>query len=159
MQKLEEIYKENYEIVYKYLLTNSHNEDISKELAQETFYRAVKNINKFNGNCKISTWLCKIAKNLWIDEIKKNKKIKEIEENDIIVIAENEVIAECNKISLYKNIQNLESTTRDVIYLRLTGELSFKEIAEIMGKTETWARVTFYRGKEKLKEEIDNEYK
>lgn len=159
MKNMEEIYKDNYTIVYKYLLINCHNEDIAEELTQETFYRAVKNINKFKKGSKISTWLCKIAKNLWIDEIKRKNKFKEIDENDFI-IPDNDVFANEDRIKLFGKIQKLDTETRDVIYLRLTGELSFKEIAQIMNKTENWVRVTFYRGKEKLrKEENKNERK
>lgn len=159
MKNMEEIYKDNYTIVYKYLLTNSHDEDIAEELTQETFYRAVKNINKFKNDSKISTWLCKIARNLWIDEIKRKNKFKEINENDFI-ISEDDIFANEDRIKLFEKIQKLDIETRDVIHLRLTGELSFKEIAQIMGKTENWVRVTFYRGKEKLrKEEKENERK
>lgn len=159
MKNMEEIYKDNYTIVYKYLLTNCHNEDIAEELTQETFYRAVKNINKFKNDSKISTWLCKIARNLWIDEIKRKNKFKEINENDFI-ISEDDIFANEDRIKLFEKIQKLDIETRDVIHLRLTGELSFKEIAQIMGKTENWVRVTFYRGKEKLrKEEKENERK
>ena len=159
MKNMEEIYKDNYTIVYKYLLTNSHDEDIAEELTQETFYRAVKNINKFKNDSKISTWLCKIARNLWIDEIKRKYKFKEINENDFI-ISEDDIFANEDRIKLFGKIQKLDIETRDVIHLRLTGELSFREIAQIMGKTENWVRVTFYRGKEKLrKEEKENERK
>ena len=66
-------------------------------------------------------------------------------------IEEKAILAE-EKISLYKKMQNLDEKTREVIYLRITGELSFKEIGIILNKTENWARVTFYRGKNKLKE-------
>ncbi len=157
MKNMEEIYKDNYTIVYKYLLANCYNEDIAEELTQETFYRAVKNINKFKNDSKISTWLCKIAKNLWIDEIKRKNKFKEINENDLI-ISEDDIFANEDRIKLFEKIQKLDVETRDVIHLRLSGELSFKEIAQIMNKTENWARVTFYRGKEKLrKEKKENE--
>ena len=85
---------------------------------------------------------------------------KEIDEKDI-VISDYDVLASEDKINLYKKIQQLDTETRDVIYLRLSGELTFKEISEIMNKTESWVRVTFYRGKEKLKlkENIENERK
>lgn len=159
MQNLEEIYIDNYELVYKYLLANSHDENISEELTQETFYRAVKNINKFKGNSKISTWLCKIAKNLWVDEVKKNSKFKTLDENNPEVTLEDEILAHEDKMRLFKTIQNFNVEMRDVMYLRLSGELNFREIGEIMGKTETWVRVTFYRGKEKLKEGNQNERK
>ena len=155
MQDMEEIYKEYFETVNKYLFCLTRNNDISEELTQETFYRAVKNINKFKGNCKISVWLCQIAKNLWYDELKKKKKFKYLNEDEMTFTEENieeEVIAKDNKVNLYKKMQNLDEQTREVIYLRITGELSFKEIADILNKTESWARVTFYRGKQKLRE-------
>ena len=76
MQDMEQIYKEYFETVNKYLFCLTHNSDISEELTQETFYRAVKSIDKFKGNCKMSVWLCQIAKNLWYNELKKNKKLK-----------------------------------------------------------------------------------
>ena len=102
-------------------------------------------------------WLCQIAKNLWYDECRKNKKIINQEEKDLIDIQdlntlEEQVILDNEKMELYKKMQTLDAATREVIYLRITGELSFKEIGNILNKTENWARVTFYRGKNKLKE-------
>ena len=157
MQDIEKIYEEYFETVNKYLFCLTHNNDISEELTQETFYKAVKKINTYNGNCKISVWLCQIAKNLWYDECRKNKKVINTEDCDLINIQaldtiEEQVISNDEKISLYKRMQTLDDKTREVMYLRLTGELSFKEIGNIMNKTENWARVTFYRGKNQLKE-------
>lgn len=156
MQSIEEIYKQYFEIVNKYLFCLTRNSDMAEELTQETFYRAVKKIHTFKENCKISVWLCEIAKNLWYDELRKNKKLKNVEEQDIFTYQEENVeetiIANEEKVSLYKKLQKLNEQTREVMYLRITGELSFKEIAEIMNKTENWARVTYYRGKQRLKE-------
>ena len=155
MQDLEQIYKQYFETVNKYLFCLTHNSDISEELTQETFYRAVKKINTFKGECKMSVWLCQIAKNLWYDELKKNKKLENIEQIFSIQSEENleeNIILNENKLELYKKLQKLDKQTREVIYLRITGELSFKEIGDILNKTENWARVTFYRGKQKLKE-------
>lgn len=162
MQNIEEIYKEYFEIVYKYLFCLTHNEDISEELTQETFYKAIKNINKFRGECKMSVWLCQIAKNLWYNQCKKNKKILDNSEDELLKISITEsidenIISNDEKINMYKKIQKLDETTRNVIYLRITGELSFKEIGTILNKSENWARVTFYRGKIKLKEEENYE--
>lgn len=155
MQDLEQIYKQYFETVNKYLFCLTHNSDISEELTQETFYKAVKKINTFKGECKMSVWLCQIAKNLWYDELKKNKKLENIEQTFLIQSEENleeNIILNENKLELYKKLQKLDKQTREVIYLRITGELSFKEIGDILNKTENWARVTFYRGKQKLKE-------
>jgi len=156
MQNMEQIYEEYFEIVYKYLFCLTHNSDISEELTQETFYRAVKKIDTYKGECKISVWLCQIAKNLWFDQCRKNKKKINIEEDLLSQYAidtiEEKVISNDEKIYLYKKMQNLDEKTREVMYLRITGELSFKEIGTVLNKTENWARVTFYRGKSKLKE-------
>ena len=65
---------------------------------------------------------------------------------------EEQIISNDEKVSLYTKMQKLDEKTREVIYLRITGELSFKEIGIILNQTENWARVTFYRGKNQLKE-------
>ena len=126
-------------------------------MTQETFYRAVRKIDKYKGECKISVWLCQIAKNLWYDECRKNKRTINTREDCLMDIQETntleeEVIANDEKMLLYKKMQLLDDKTREVMYLRLSGELSFKEIGIILNKTENWARVTFYRGKNQLKE-------
>ncbi len=157
MQDIEQIYKEYFETVNKYLFCLTHSDDIAEELTQETFCKVVKKIDTYKGDCKMSVWLCQIAKNLWYDRCRKNKKMVKVEENDLLNlqsldITEDTVILNEEKISLYKKMQSLDEKTREVIYLRITGELSFKEIGIILNKTENWARVTFYRGKQKLKE-------
>ena len=157
MQDIKQIYEEYFETVNKYLFCLTHDNDISEELTQETFYKAVQKINTYKGKCKMSVWLCQIAKNLWIDQCRKNKKITNLSEEDLINITEQKsleekIISDDEKISLYKKMQKLDEKTREVMYLRISGELTFKEIADILNKTETWARVTFYRGKNQLKE-------
>ena len=157
MQDIEKIYEEYFETVNKYLFCLTHDNDISEELTQETFYKAVKRIDTYKGECKMSVWLCQIAKNLWYDLCRKNKKFIKVEETDLLNIQvlntlEEQVISNDEKISLYKKMQELDEKTREVMYLRITGELSFKEIGIILNKTENWARVTFYRGKNRLKE-------
>lgn len=157
MQDIEQIYKEYFQTVNKYLFCLTRNNDISEELTQETFYRAVKKINTYRGECKISVWLCQIAKNLWYDYCRKNKDISITNEDDLLYnqpvnTLDEKIIAYDERISLYKKMQKLDEKTREVMYLRITGELSFKEIGVILNKTENWARVTFYRGKNKLKE-------
>ena len=157
MQDIEKLYEQYFKTVNKYLFCLTHSSDISEELTQETFYKAVKKIDTYKGDCKISVWLCQIAKKVWYDECRKNKKIINLEEDSLNKIQnadtlEESVIANDEKMLLYKKMQKLDEKTREVMYLRITGELSFKEIGIILNKTENWARVTFYRGKSKLKE-------
>ena len=63
MQSMDEIYQTYARTVYKYLLSKTQNEELAEELTQETFYQAVRCIKRFDGSCKLSTWLCAIAKN------------------------------------------------------------------------------------------------
>ena len=155
MKNIEEIYTEYFEVVYKYLICLTHNSDLAEELAQETFYKAILKINTFKEECKISTWLCKIAKNLWLDELKKKKMINIDDEFNFIIsdeYIEDKIISNEEKKELYSKINKLDLNTRKVMYLRINGNLSFKEIADILDKSENWARVTYYRGKSKMKE-------
>ena len=111
----------------------------------------------------MSTWLCQIAKNLWYKELRKIKKANIIPIDEISVNIKNEedietkIIQNNEKEILYKMIERLPNELREIIYLRIVGEFSFKQIGEILGKNENWARVTFYRGKEKMKEGDLNE--
>ena len=155
MQDMEQVYKQYFETVNKYLFCLTHDSDISEELTQETFYKAIKKIGTYRGECKIAVWLCQIAKNLWYDYCRKNKRIvneDQMPEMISINTTEEQVILAEEKIWLYQKMQKLDKEVREVIYLRITGELSFKEIGTILNKTENWARVTFYRGKNRLKE-------
>ena len=102
MLSMEDVYQEHSHMVYRYLLSLTHDADLAEELTQETFYQAIKKLDYFNAESKVSTWLCGIAKNLY-------------------------------------------------------GNLSYAEIGEIMGKSENWARVTFYRAKEQLRKELQND--
>lgn len=163
MRKIEEIYKDYYEIVYKYLFCLTHDKDLSEDLAQETFVKMIKNIDKFSGKSKLSSWLCEIAKNNWIDYLRKNKRQIEIingnkEDNEIERQSEQNIeddfIEREDKDKVYERINSLDEISKKVMYLRVQGDLSFKEIGDILGRTENWARVTFYRGKQKLKEDL-----
>ena len=163
MQDIEEIYQEYSITVYKYLFCLTQNRDISEELTQETFAIAVEDIKKFRGECKLSVWLCQIAKHLWYKELKKSKKNVNVsfeEVNDNILYDESleEIICEKEeKLKLFKDMQKLDEKSREVMYLRMVGNLSYEEIGEILGKTANWSRVTFYRAKQKIREENKDE--
>ena len=163
MQDMNSIYEKYIEIVYKYVFCLTGNKDTAEEIVQETFLVAVKDIKKFRGDCEISTWLWQISKYIWYQKIKKEKRRKETPlealQNEISIeesIEENFYDKEKKK-QLFKKIQNLDDDTRNVMYLRILGEFEYSEIAEIMNKTSNWARVVFFRGKQKLKEELKDE--
>ena len=157
MNDFEKIYNEYFKLVYKYLLFLTNNADISEDLAQETFYKAITKIHTFKNKSKISTWLCQIAKNLLLNEVRHNKKINIIplRDNENLknyYIVEDYIILNDEKRKLYNEIEKLDKTTRLVILYRIHGNLSFKEIGDLFNKSENWARTTFFRGKENLKE-------
>ena len=154
-QKVAEMYEENAKAVYKYLFCLTHNADLTEDLTQETFYQAAKRIDGFRGECKISVWLCQIGKRLWYKELERQKRqeipLSEMaQEPQSFEHIENDYLLNVEKVEVFRMLHRFDETTREVMYLRLTGELSFAEIGSIMGKTENWARVTFYRGKQKL---------
>ena len=161
---MDKLYKKYSKLVFYYLNSLSGDSYIAEELTQETFYKAIKGINKFNNECKISTWLCKIAKNTWNDYLRKERLQGTFSIDDENFIEkmifeksfEDDIDDKSERISLYKYIHELDEDMREVFYLRLKGELSFKEIGEILNKSEDWARLTFYRGKIKLKEVMNN---
>ena len=157
MKNIEDIYKEYANLIKNYIFVITRDRELSEEIMQETFVAAINGINKFRGDCEISVWLCSIAKKILFKRLKKNNSsnilsIEELEIEDKRQV-EDEYIKNSNKLKLYEALQNLDANTREVIYLRLTGELSFKEIGSILHKSENWARVTFFRGKQKLNKE------
>lgn len=154
---MEELYKENIKIVYHFLFTLCHEESLAEELTQETFLKAYQSIGRYDGSCKISTWLCSIAKNTYYQYLSKNRKqiSKDFtaEEEISEITPEREVLAKVELMDVLKLMQNLPERMREVMYLRITGALTFKEIGEILGKSENWARVNYYRGKERIAKE------
>ena len=157
---IKRVCEEYYQTVFGYLVSiTGGDHDLAEELTQETFYRAIKNAANFKGECKMSTWLCQIAKYTFYQHIDKKKRQKEVPmevtiEAEARQKLESEYIENEQKLEIYKCIQKLESPMRDVLMLRLSGELSFREIGEILGKSENWARVTFYRGKQIVGKEM-----
>lgn len=154
--EFEQVYKKYYSIIYRYLISLTKDSNLAEEITQETFYKALKNIGKYNPEMKMLTWLCAIAKNTYYSEIKKQLRY-EVLEHDIVTeenIIEQIIINEdCSQI--LKIVHQLEEPYKEVFTLRTLGELSFKQIAEHFGKTESWARVTYYRSKSKIKERLE----
>lgn len=160
MRDMDQIYQAHGRAVYHYLLTLTHDAGAAGELTQETFYQAVRHINRFDGSCQMTTWLCAIAKNLYFAWQRKQGRETELSpdlahEGSL----EADAIRRMEYLELLQKLHELEDPMREVLYLRLFGELSFKEIGAILKRTENWARVTFYRGKEKLRKGTDGNEK
>lgn len=160
---MDAIYKKYCKCVYNFLYKLTNDIELSEELTQETFYTAIKKINTLNKKESIRTWLYQIAKNKWKDYLRKNKKANiDLEENTVENLVANydieeDMIAKDNIIEFYKKIHMLDINTREIIYLKIIRNFTFKEISQILGKNEEWARTKFYRGKLKLKESLKDE--
>ena len=154
MEPMDEIYRRHAQTVYKFLLSRCGDPDLAEDLTQETFYQAVRSIDRFDGSCKLSVWLCQIAKHLWYRHLRKTGREVPSEENrpePPAPSAEEGLLEREGRLDLLRRIHALPEQQREVVYLRTFGNLSFREIGDVLGKTETWARVTFYRGKEQLR--------
>ena len=156
MEDFDQIYADYYSEVYKFVLSLCQNHSLAEEITQESFFKALKSIDSFNGNCKISTWLCKIARNTLFSYTKKHNRQVDYP-LDIILSDENIEEQFADKETAYaihKVLHNLNEPYKEVFWLRIFGELSFAQVGALFEKTESWARVTYYRAKIMIKEEL-----
>ena len=153
MDDMDAIYRQYAQTVYHFLLSQTRDEHLAEELTQETFYQAIRSIHRFDGSCKLSVWLCQIAKHLWYQHLRKSRRETAAEELAEVPVpsAEEATLSGFSQIELLKRVHALPEHQKEVVYLRSFGGLSFREIGDVLGKTETWARVTFHRGRETLR--------
>ena len=150
MDDMDAIYRNHAQTVYKFLLAQCHDPDLAEELTQETFYQAVRSIERFDGSCKLSVWLCQIAKHLLYQHWDKSYRVQ-LEELDESLQSRQDTaqhaMARVELADVWDRLQALPPDARKTVELRVLGDLSFREIGDMLGKTENWARVTFYRAK------------
>ncbi len=154
MLDMDMVYRKYGRMVFGYLMTLCHEEHMAEELTQETFYQAVKSSGRYDGTCKVSTWLCQIARHLWYQELDKRRRKGTVVLEEELVSGETgmeeQICLREEKMELFKRVHVLNEVSKEVVLLRLTGAFSFQEIGDIFGKNENWARVTFYRAKQKI---------
>lgn len=155
MADMESLYCDYYRFIYKFLLNMCRDESLAEELTAETFFRAYINLKKLKNEEKAPYWLCSIGKNLYFSHLKKSSRFSELPENavdnsDVTQTVISKMLSE----DAIKHIRRLEEPYREVFILSVFGELSMKEISELYGKSESWARVTFYRAKQKIAERM-----
>lgn len=167
----DEIYQKYAKMLYGYALQLCNHPATAEDILQTTFLKAIEHADSFEGKCEVSTWLCQIAKNTWFDMCKraerKNLSVEGIleQQGDAVFSKQSipntdilqDLIQKQNTARIYKNIHSLPDPYKEVLMLRIMGCLSFKEIGEVFGKSETWGRVTYYRAKEKLKNQIGDD--
>ncbi len=156
--EFERIYNQYFKDVYSFVLLLSRNEKIAEEITQETFFKALKNIDKFNGKCKLNVWLCQIAKNTYFTYLNKQKRFDTDNIPEVSVSSVEEIILNKEEnFRIHKVLRHLEEPYKEVFTLRVFGELSFKQISELFERTESWARVTFHRAKRKIQDLLKEE--
>jgi RNA polymerase sigma-70 factor (ECF subfamily) len=149
--EVEQIYEQYFQDVYLFALSLSRNTQIAEEITQETFVKAIKSINQFKGNCKISVWLCQIAKNTYFKYMEKQKRWEPGEPQEHLqvnsLVFEQKLIDKTEALRIHKLLHSLKEPYKEVFTLRVFGELSFDHISEVFGRTESWARVTYHRAR------------
>lgn len=156
---LESIYREYFNDILRYLLVLTHgNWDLAEELTQETFFKVIQKINTFDGRSSLYTWMCQIAKNTYYNTIRASKhKVDSIDFN-LVPASDNipETVNRNEEADQVKTaILNLREPYRTVLTLRILNERTFKEIAAHFQRSEGWVRVTYHRGKKKVKEDLE----
>lgn len=156
MRNIEKVYSEYYDVVFKYVLSLCKNESWAEEITQEAFFKALKSIDSFRGECKLSVWLCQIAKNTFYTEAKRQKRqvdypMELIQYEDSV---EQKILDKDTAFEIHQLLHDMEEPYKEVFWMRTFGELSFRDIGNLFGKTESWARVTYHRAKIKIKEGI-----
>lgn len=149
MTDFEQIYNEYFHDVYKYVLSLCQNETIAEDVTQETFCKAMDHLDTFKGHCRIFVWLCQIAKNTYFTLYKKNKRY--VSESAIhLPDLEYTYMDNETSMQLHKLLHQLNEPYKEVFMLRVFGELSYSQIGELFSKTDSWARLVFYRAKKEL---------
>lgn len=156
MADFERLYRENRSFIFKYLCKLSKSPSLAEELTQETFFRAYMNIKALKNEKKAASWLCSIAKNAYFSFYNEQKKVCQLDEN--IISDEEDIEGVLIKKELSERafacLDGLGEPYKEVFSLRVIGGLSLKEISSLFSKSESWARVTFYRAKQMLIERI-----
>lgn len=156
---IEELYNNYFHDIFLYLKSITQSEQMAEELTQETFFKAMRALDKFKGDCDVRTWLCQIAKNSYYSYCRKNKRMsyEEIPENTEDSTVSVELSLENSETSarIHQILHNMSEPYKEVFTLRVFGELSYKQIAQLFGKTDNWAAVTFHRAKLKIIDELE----
>ena len=155
MTEFEQIYREHFDTVYRFLMRLCRDAPLADELAQETFFRAMQSLNKFDGRCRVDVWLCQIARNAYYSHCRRQKDKKHVlPEIDSGQDMQNTILDQEQAMIIYAHLHELNEPYKEVFMLRLFGELEYSQIAKLFGKTESWARVTYHRAKMKLMESV-----
>ena len=156
--EFEQIYTTYFRDVYLYIRKMSNDEHIAEEITSETFFKAMKSIDSFRGDCDIRVWLCQIAKNCYYSYLKKAGQTESIDNEEIAELStsfEEQLFRYDATMQIQKILHDVPEPYKEVFMWRVYAELSFKQIGQIFGKSENWACVTYHRARNKIKEKLE----
>lgn len=159
MTEFEDIYNNYFKDIFLYIYSLSGDRHIAEDITAETFMKAIKSIERFKGNCDIRVWLCQIAKNCYFSFLRKKKKtvhLDELSEQKDNFNFEQIISSTEESMEIHEILHNLDEPYKEVFSLRVFGELSFKQIACLFGKSDNWACVTYHRARNKIKERMED---
>lgn len=161
--QFEEIYAKYFNDVYKFLLRLSGNKDIAEEITSETFFKAIKSIDSFRGDCELSVWLCQIAKNNYYTYLKKTKQIVSLDNPEFTTAEEStldiaEIVFDSDSAwHIKKVLHSIPDPYKEVFMWRVFAEMSFEQIGKLFGKNANWACVTYHRAKKMIRERLEEQ--
>ena len=148
------IYRKYFKDVLLYVCGLSGDTLLAEEIAQETFTKALKSIDSYKGDKDIRAWLFTIAKNSYFSYCRKQKQNVPLPEENMIQdtgVSFIEAIEDSeDAMRIHTFIHDMEEPYKEVFMLRVMGDLPYDKIGSIFGKSPGWARVTFYRAKQKV---------
>lgn len=156
--QFDEIYIKYFKDVYLYLLKLSGNESVAEDITSETFFKAMKNIDSYRGECSLYAWLCQIAKNTYYTYLNKNKRIVDLDESQIDEVVPGVDISEENKeelLMIKKYLHQIPEPYKEVFMWRVFADMKYDEIGRIFGKTANWACVTYHRAKKMITDKLE----
>ena len=162
MAGFEELYKTHGKPVYRFLLCLTGDPHQAEELLQETFYQAFLHIDRFEGRSSLYTWLCCIGKNAWLKECRRRNRYadttyEELTLTDPTPTPESAMLLREQRRRIRQAVQDLPDPHREIFILHLYGGLKFREIAALHQKSESWARVTYFRARKQIQEVLNDE--
>ena len=157
----DELYRTYFSDVYQYIRKLSGSEHMAEEITEETFYKALRKIESFRGDCDIRVWLCQIAKNSYYSHLRKSGQHFSIEDAALQDTADPEGAVD-ERLTTYDEadqirvlLHTLSDPYKEVFMWRVFAELSFKEIGRLYGKSDNWACVTYHRARNMLRERLE----
>ena len=159
--EFEEIYSTYFNDVFRYIRRLSNNEHIAEEITADTFFKAMRSLDSFRGDCDIRVWLCQIAKNSYLTYLKKSGKIDITEDVEFLNIpdstetVEEQLVKKEEAMQIQMLLHHIPEPYKEVFMWRVFADLSFKQIGQIFNKSENWACVTYHRARNKIKEKME----